>query len=138
MCCCFKKRNTPACIVFVLSFLAVVAGIAMIYFAVKLNNSQFMDKISEVEDLKEKIDFDYARKWIFFYLIIFSCLAIICAVLGMFACNTRTQKWYIRLYGILLLPTWMVIIGVGGTAVYYSTKGKDMLMEECFEVVTRD
>lgn len=56
--CCFKSRKTPACIVFVLSFLAVVAGIAMIYFAVKLNSSEFMDKISEVEDLKAKINFD--------------------------------------------------------------------------------
>lgn len=61
MCCLFKKRNTPACIVFVLSFLAVVAGIAMIYFAVKLNDSEFMDKVSEVEDLKASIDFSSAR-----------------------------------------------------------------------------
>ena len=37
MCCFFKTRKTPACIVFLLSVLGVAAGIAMIYFAAKLN-----------------------------------------------------------------------------------------------------
>ena len=136
MCCFFKSRKTPACIVFVLSFLGVVAGIAMIYFAIKLNGSEFMDKISEVEDLNAEIDFENTRKLIFYGLVIFALVAIIAACMGMVACKIK-NRCYTICYGTILLPTWIIIILVGSVAVYASTEGKDKIMEECYKVIQK-
>lgn len=56
--------------------------------------------------------------------------------MGMLACNIRSM-WYIRIYGVILLPAWVIVIVVGGSAVYMSTAGKDELMEDCYDVVLR-
>ena len=136
MCCFFKSRKTPACIVFVLSFLGVVAGIAMIFFAIKLNGSEFMDKISKVEDLNAEIDFENTRKLVFYGLIIFALVAIISACMGMVACRIK-NRCYTICYGTILLPTWIIIILVGSVAVYASTEGKDKIMEECYKVIQK-
>mmetsp|Transcript_29351 Transcript_29351/g.36454 ORF Transcript_29351/g.36454 Transcript_29351/m.36454 type:complete len:197 (-) Transcript_29351:569-1159(-) len=130
MCCLFKSRKTPACIVFILSFLGMVAGIAMIYFAVKLNGSEFMDKISQVDDLTADYDMEAARKLIFYGLIVFALIAIIAALMGMVACKVK-NRCYTICYGCILMPTWIIILIVGGLAVYASTEGKDQLMTQC-------
>ena len=136
MCCFFKSRKTPACIVFVLSFLGVVAGVAMIFFAIKLNNSEFMDKISQVEDLKAQIDFENTRKMVFYGLIIFAFVAIFAACMGMVACKIK-NRCYTICYGVILMPTWIVVLLVGCVAVYASTEGKDRIMEECVKVIQK-
>ena len=41
---------TPALIVFFLSVLVAIAGLAMIIFTVKLNELELIDKLSEMKD----------------------------------------------------------------------------------------
>jgi len=54
--CCFSERKTPACIVFILSFLAVAAGVMMIVFAARLQNSEFLDKFQDVDEMQTGVD----------------------------------------------------------------------------------
>ena len=72
---------------------------------------------------------DSARNWIFYGLLIFALIAIISAIMGMCACKIDNSKCFNVCYGMILLPTWLIVIIVGGASVYMSTAGKDKLMD---------
>jgi len=135
MCCLFTSRKTPACIVFFLSFLALIAGVMMIYFSFKLNTSEFMEKIVEFDNVKE-FDLDNIRKLIFYSLLIFSLVAIVAAVMGMCACKIK-NRCYTVCYGCVLMPTWIIIFVVGIVAVYFSIVGKEVLTDECVKAIDK-
>ena len=56
MCC--PNRKVPAFIVLFLSALGIIAGIIMIYFSVKINNSEILDKLQNVEEIKKNFDME--------------------------------------------------------------------------------
>ena len=126
MCCFFKSRKTPAVIVFILALAGVVAAGAMIYFSVALNNSEFMDKIGELDDLQEEINFDNIRTLIFGILLAFSLLTLIAAACGMLACKIK-NRCFTCTYGIILLPIWLVVFIVGAVSVWLANTAPDLI-----------
>ena len=126
MCCFFKSRKTPAVIVFILALAGVVAAIAMIYFSIALNNSEFMDKIGELDDLQEEINFDNIRTLIFGILLAFSLLTLIAAACGMLACKIK-HRCFTCTYGIILLPIWLVVFIVGAVSVWLANTAPDLI-----------
>ena len=134
--CCFKSRKTPACIVFVLSFLATVAGAAMVYFAVAIHGSRFMNTISDLQNLDEQINLKNIRQLIFTILLIFALVAILAAIMGMVACKIQ-HRCYTICYGCILLPTWIIVIVVGAIAVYFSVLGKETIKTMCDQTMAK-
>ena len=130
MCCFFKSRKTPAIIVFILAMLGVVAGIAMIYFSIALNNSEFFDKIGELDDLQEDINFDNIRTLIFGILLAFSLISLIAAACGMLACKIK-HRCFTCTYGIFLLPIWLVVFIVGAVSVWLANTAPDLIQDAC-------
>ena len=128
MCCLFGSRKTPACIVFILSFLAFAAGIGMIVFAARLNSSDFMDEIRSVEAVND--DMEGKSNTIFYALLIFAIITIIAAIMGCLACKIK-HRCYTMLYGCVLLPTWIVILVVGILAFIAASVGKEVLLQQC-------
>ena len=136
MCCIFSSRKKPAACVFILSALAFACGVMMIVFAAKLNQSEFMDKLGELEDIDKDIDFNNMRNVVFGALVAFALLAIIAACMGMVACKVKHRLFTIC-YGTCLLPIWIAVLVVGGIATYISTEGKEKIQEECSNVIVK-
>ena len=54
----------------------------------------------------------------------------------MCACTIR-HRCFSFLFGLLLLPTWIIVIVLGGAGLYMSSSGKDEIIETCYEVQQR-
>jgi len=134
--CCFSGRKTPACIVFFLSFLAVAAGIMMIVFAARLQNSEFLDKVQDVDEVETAVDLKKYRNLFFIGLVLFALIAIVAAIMGIGACKIK-HRCYTCCYGLLLLPTWIMIILIGTGAVFVSYASEDVIEDKCAEYMDK-
>ena len=133
---CFSSRKTPACIVGFLSILGIVAGILMIYFAAKLRNSEFLDKVQEIDEVESQVDIKAYRDIVFIVLLLFSLVAIVAAVMGIGSCKIK-NRCYTCCYGILLLPTWITVMTMGGISVFLSYAAEDAVQEQCESYVSK-
>lgn len=127
---CFKKRTAPACIVGTMSILGIIAGILMIWLSFKLNGSDMLKEIENVEDLKNQYDLGAIKKMVFFALLIFSFVVLIASVMGILACKIK-NRCYTVCYGLLLLPTWIVVLVMGIVASYAAVKSEDAVQSTC-------
>ena len=122
---CFEDRKTPTRCIMVLSALAAICGLVMIVFSFMLTNN---DVIENME--KENADIGDAKKLIFLVLLIFSLITIVIAALGfMFACCKN--RCFAVLYGLLLLPSFIVIVIIGAVSIAASVAASDTIEEEC-------
>ena len=85
-----------------------------------------MDKISDVDEVEKDIDVKAVRNAIFFVLLIFALVALIAAIMGIGSCKIK-NRCYTCCYGILLLPTWIVIFVMGGISVWVSLTAEDVI-----------
>ena len=109
---CENKRRIWTRSILVLSVLASIAGACMIIFSFVLTNSDFIKKIGEAENFESV---DNARKFIFLVLLIFSCVTIATALCGFcFSCCNVRNRCIVVIYGTILLPTWLIVVIVGG------------------------
>ena len=122
---CFEKRKTPARCIAVLSALAAIMGILMIVFSFMLTNSDLLDQMGKEDaDIKSGVDSTFTM------LLIFSLATIAIAVIGFFllCCKNRCITCT---YGIILLPTWIILIVVGFLATAIATAADDAITTEC-------
>jgi hypothetical protein len=133
---CFSSRKTPACIVGILSILAIVAGVLMIVFAAKLRNSEFLDKVQDIDEVESQVDIKAYRNAVFIVLLLFSLIAIVAAVMGIGSCKIK-HRCYTCCYGILLLPTWITVFTMGAISVYLSYAAEDAIEDECAKYLSK-
>ena len=127
---CFEKRKTPARCIAVLSGLAAIMGILMIVFSFMLTNSDLLDQMGKEDaDIKSGVDSTFTM------LLIFSLATIAIAVIGFFllCCKNRCITCT---YGIILLPTWIILIVVGFLATAIATAADDAITKECNTLTT--
>ena len=118
---CFDERKTPANVILVMSVLGAICGIVMIAFAFMLTNSEILEQIE-----KENVDVKDARHLVFLMLLIFALLTIFVSGLGM-CLKFIENRCFTAVYGIILLPVWIVVIVVGIIAVAASGAAKDRI-----------
>ena len=135
MCCFFKSRKTPAWIVFILSVLAVGAAAVMVWFSVELNKSEVIDKIGSLEEIQDAFDFEYVRELVFKALLILGGSVILTSICGILTSICDPHRCFVVLYGIWLLPIWILIVTFGSVAVIANSMGAGKLEEECEKVV---
>lgn len=132
-CCPFKERQTPALIVLVLSIMAAVTGILMIYFSVALNGAEFLDKLQEMEDIKET-SFAMTRGVVASSVLTLGLIAICAAIMGAGICKVKSRN-FIICYRVVLLSIWIIFLTLGSVAIWFSVAGKDLLMDECVTLI---
>ena len=128
--CCFERRKYPAWIVLIMSSLAAIAGIVMIIFARNVHENALLDKAQTVDEVDSKVDLERLRELVFIGLVAFSSICILAGLLGICLFWIKNRCCAV-IYGILLFPTWIVVVVVGGAAVWASTASSDVLEEEC-------
>lgn len=122
---CFDKRKTPVAIICGCSVVAVIFGVLMIVFAFLLTNNKILDQMQQ-----ENADIDSARKAAFTLLLIFSLTTIAIAALG-FCFRWVKNRCFACIYGIILLPTWIVLIVVGIITLAASVASSDHIEKQC-------
>lgn len=127
---CFEERKTPMRCIVILSALAAICGIMMIIFSFMISNNSLIEKMEgkDLLDIEGQVDF------IFVALLIFSLATIVISVLGFFfiCCKNRV---YACAYGIVLLPSWIVLVTVGFVALAASVIADDEITRICEEIV---
>ena len=124
---CFKSRTCPVTCIYILSVLAAIAGLCMIIFSFLLTSSEFVEKIGEADSFD---DIEDGQKFIFTVLVIFSITTIVIAGCG-FCFKCCNNRCFAGMYGCILLPTWLLVIVVGGVATGLSLGAKDQIEEVC-------
>ena len=122
---CFDKRKTPVRCILCLSVFAVIASIVMIAFSFILTNADILDQIG-----KEDAEIKDAKDRVFIVLLIFALSTMLIGGLG-FCFKCIKNRCFAFLYGLILLPTWLAVIIIGGIAVAAATLSKDALVESC-------
>ena len=126
---CFRcsTRKVPVYIIFGLSALSIIAGIAMCILAFMLTDSDLLKKLEEDKSLG---DIETARNTIFVALLIFSLSTILVSLLGFCTMYCRNKCFYC-LYGWLLLPVWIIVFIFGGLCYLFATVSDETLEDEC-------
>ena len=131
MCC--SSRGAAVKAIGCLSILAGIAGILMIVFSFILTNSEFITKIGEAKAFEEVED---SRKFIFYVLVAFSVITILIALCGCcFKCCKN--RCFAITYGIILLPTWIFVVIVGGLAAGLSVSSGEVVETQCGNIASR-
>ena len=108
-----------------MSGISALAGFIMIIFAFLFTQS---DVIEQME--KENPDIKDGKRLIFIVLVIFAAATILVAVMG-FCFSCVKNRCFAVIYGLILLPTWIVVIFVGGLAVVVSVAAEDEIKKQC-------
>ena len=125
MCC--PSRKWPLNIIFLMSIGGVICAIVMIVMAFLLVDSEVLKQLEEDPSLS---DIEDGKQIVFIALLIFALVTLFVSACGMVIkccdkpCLTCT-------YGIVLLPTWIVVIAFGGLAVYLTQASKDEIQDQC-------
>lgn len=125
---CFEKRKTPVAILCGCSVVAVIFGILMIVFSILLTSNKLLTEMEETYS-----ELSDARKLMFVGLLIFALITIGIAACGFF-CKCVKNRCFTCLYGIILLPTWIVTIIIGASALALSAGSKQWLEDECVKI----
>ena len=112
----------------VMSGISALAGIVMIIFAFLFTQS---DVIEQME--KENPDIKDGKRLIFIVLVIFAAATILIAALG-FCFSCVKNRCFAVIYGLILLPTWIVVIFVGSLAVVVSVAAEDEIKKQCQQI----
>ena len=127
--CCFKKRKTPAKVIFVLAGIASVMAICMIAFAFLLTNNDVLKNMEkEDDDLKD------ARQLLFLVLLCFALAIIAVAALSFFL-RCISNRCYVMTYGCILLPSWIIVVIFGAIATAISIAAEDTIQDECIKAL---
>jgi len=105
----------------------------MIAFSIIITNSDFITKIGEAKAFDDVED---SRKLIFYGLIVF---AVVTMLVGLCGCCFKCCKnrCFAVMYGIILFPTWLIVIILGGLAAGASVASGDVVEEKCTEIAQR-
>jgi hypothetical protein len=125
---CFEKRKTPVCIIAVLSVITLLAGILMIAFAFMFTNSAILENIG-----KEDKTVKDGKDLIFMILLIFSLSTIVIGGLG-FLFKCVKNRCFACTYGIVLLPTWIVVLVVGLLALAAAVTSEEAIQSTCLTI----
>ena len=122
---CFEKRKTPVRCIICLSLFAIIASIVMIAFSFVLTNADILDQIG-----KEDVEIKDAKDRVFTVLLIFSITTLIIGAMG-FCFKCLKNRCFAFIYGLILLPTWLAVIIIGGIAVAAAALSKTALTDTC-------
>ena len=96
---CFDERKIPAAIVGVLSVIALILAIVMVFLSVRFNNSGLSTDLGSMGD--------YAN-FAFIFLISASILALLASICGIITCKVKNRCVAVC-FGCSLLPAAVVI-----------------------------
>ena len=82
---------------------------------------------------KENPDIKDGKKLIFTVLVIFAAATILIAVQG-FCFSCIKNRCFAVIYGLILFPTWIVVIFVGSLAVVVSVAAEDEIKKQCQQI----
>ena len=122
---CFAQRKKPACIVAILSAVILAVSIAMIALSIKFTGADlfkaFKDEDGEISKLKNIT---------FYVLMFFSVIAMVLGICGL--CLLRcTNRCYPIVFGVCLLPTWIVTFVFGAIIAWFSNSSPSTIRQFC-------
>ena len=123
--CCLLRRHSaiPICI---LSGVAALCGVAMIVFSALLTDNPIVRQLEK----DKSTDIKKGKEMLFLVLLVFSLVTITVSCLGILLrwCEVRACAIF---FGIVLLPTWIIVTVFGGAAIFISAGAKEAIEEEC-------
>jgi len=101
----------------------------MIVIAILTTSNETVDKISQ-----DVTEIESGKDLFFVGTLIFGLLAIIasCLAIGLRCCHKK--KIYRCCVGIFLIPVFLILIAVGGGAVYLSNASEEQIEEQCIKL----
>jgi hypothetical protein len=132
--CCYESLKVARRWVCLFAFLSCLSAGGIVYFALEMDKATVLEKIEdEVEYVNYMNEYD-VRQYLFHGLM---TLAVFVAI---FSCFGMTFKWMrnrpcIMFWGTLLLPLWLLTMGVGLAAIFISFTAADEFEKECDALV---
>ena len=127
---CFESRNTPVCCIAILSILTFIGGVLMIVFTVIVTGMDVVDELSKTEGFDR---FNDVKGLFFAILLVFSLITICLSTCGLI-CRCVTSRRWACVYGVLLLPSFIVLVVFGFIFVAMSAWGKEKIEQECLKL----
>ena len=126
---CFSDRKKPVKIIMVFSVIVAIMGGLMIAFAAMLTGNETLKQMA-----KEEPDLDDVRTLMFTILLVFALVVIAIALLGccLWFCK---NKCYQCTYGILLIPTTLIVLGFGAACTAVAVLSSDTIQDECIKAL---
>ena len=124
---CFENRSTPVCCIAIFSALVLIGGVLMLFFTVKVTGMDLVDELSKTEGFERLDDV----KGLFFAILLAFSIITICLAMCGFCCRCFVSRRWAFVYGIILLPTWIVLVSFGAVFVGMSVWGKEKIETEC-------
>lgn len=112
----------------------VICGIVMIIMSFLMTDKEILKQLEEDKNFEDMED---GRKLVFLFLLMFSLVAILVSACG-FCLKCCENRLFVCCYGLILLPTWIVVLLFGGLSLAVATVGKDELEDECNRLATED
>ena len=125
--CCFRNRQTPARIVFVLSGFIFVCSIGILLLTVRFYRSELFQNNGELSGFAEST---------FYTLISFSIVAFLVSISGMVSASIVKYRWPAVIFGIMLTVVTFVYIAFGISLATLSSSSEADMLEFC-ETKTR-
>jgi len=124
------KTNWAVIAVFSLSWLVLLCGILMLIFSVAFNGNSVIENMErENDDIKD------GRKFIFTCAVIFSVVTILLGAFG-FVHHCVKHKAFPMIYGMIIFPSFIFLLIVGGVSVASFNAFLDSADEECAVVAS--
>ena len=120
--CCFKFRQTPARIVFVLSALIFLCSIGILLLTVRFYKSELFSNNGELSGFAEST---------FYTLMSFSIVAFLVSVGGMLSASIKKYRWPTVIFGIMLTVVTIVCISFGISLTSLSSSSEADIRDFC-------
>ncbi len=125
--CCYESLKVARRWVCFWSFLSCLSAGGIVYFALIMNEVEVLIRIEdEVQYLNE---YDI-RQFFFTGLMTLAVFIVIFSCFGLSFCWIRNRPC-IMFWGTLLLPLWLLTVGVGLAAIFISFTAADEFEKEC-------
>ena len=120
--CCFKLRQTPARIVFVLSGLIFLCSIGILILTVRFYKSELFSNNGELSGFAEST---------FYTLMSFSIVAFLVSLGGMLSASIVKYRWPTVIFGIMLTVVTIVYISFGISLTSLSSSSEADILDFC-------
>ena len=103
----------------------------MIYFAFLLTNSDVVNEMA-----KDQEDIEDGQQFVKYALISFAVVTLLVANLALLI-KVCDNQCFLTIYGLILLPTWVFVIVIGGLALHIANIANDKLQDECNKLIIK-
>lgn len=122
---CFSHRKKPSCIVAILSSLMLALSIAMIVLSFKFTGADIFKAFKGEDEELDKL-----ANIIFYILCAFSFIALVLGIWGITLIKC-TNLCCPVVYGVCLLPTWIITIVFGAVIAWFSNSSPATIQSFC-------